>query len=142
MEITNAKILPRDKIDAVISGIRKVYLVLVWFTGLYLVFNIFKVIDPLSRGKMLEMGLTFSIFIIICRGLKVRAHWLIPLILISSAYNLFSVFFNSMEPAKDIAEIIAKPVGMLLVLFYAYQLIFFSKTEVKSLFGAKGFNVF
>jgi hypothetical protein len=142
MEISNAKKLPRNKIDAVISRIRKVYLVLVWITGLYLIFNISKVIDPLSRGKMMEMGLTFSVFIIIYRGLKVRADWIIPLILIFSVYDLISVFFNSMEPSKDIAEIIAKPVGMLFVLFYVYQLIFFSKTEVKSLFGAKGFNVF
>lgn len=142
MEIINGKILTREQIDSISSTIRKAYLALVWFSGIDLAFNIFKVANPLSHGGIMEAGLKFAEFIIIYRGLKIRASWLIPLVLISSVYTLFSAFFISMEPAKDIAEIIAKPVGMLLVVFSVYQLIFFSKTEVRSSFGAKGFNVF
>jgi hypothetical protein len=74
-------------------------------------------------------------------GLRRRKEWVITLVLIFSALCFVQYFFDIMHPADGIKALLAKVVVLLLLSFYAYQIHFFSRADVRERFGDKGILV-
>jgi len=75
-------------------------------------------------------------------GLRRKKHWVVVLIMICSALWLLYTLLSIFAPAADFRTLFQKFVAVALVLFYAYQINFFSKYEVKKFYGVKGFLIF
>ncbi|MBI5252603.1 MAG: hypothetical protein HY912_24165, partial [Desulfomonile tiedjei] len=75
-------------------------------------------------------------------GLRRRREWAIPLVLIVSAFCCISGLVNVMQPAGDIKELLVKAFFLLWLLFFAYQIVFFRRADVRALFREKGTLVF
>jgi len=55
---------------------------------------------------------------------------------------LISTFLTAFQPAVEAPGLLAKAGGILLVLFFSYQLRFFSRREVKSYFDTREIILF
>ena len=75
-------------------------------------------------------------------GLRLRRDWVIPLALISSAFQCLRFFLTIMYPAGDAQALALKLAACLALLFFAYQLSFFCRTDVRTLFEHRGHVVF
>jgi hypothetical protein len=81
--------------------------------------------------------LNLAVYWVIYFGLRHKREWVIVLIFISSALNGISCFFDIMQPAQDLKSLISKFVLFLLFLFFAYNLIFFRRKNVREVFSDK-----
>lgn len=130
-------ILTDDRIITITGRIRKVYFALICLGTLDVIFTLSGFSDSLPRREILQEIMSILLFLVVYIGLRLRREWLISLILLFSAWWLISTFLTSFQPAVDVPGLLSKIGGILLVLFYAYQLYFFSRREVKSYFGVK-----
>ena len=80
--------------------------------------------------------------LIVYIGLKKRKGWLIPLILLTSAYQAYSGFLSLHLEVLGITTLTEKLFGYLLLLFSLYKLAFFTRPEVQRAFGEKGTVLF
>ena len=129
----------KNRVEVVLKRIQKAYLVL---TVLMLPGTISGL---LHHAKAAEIGKRFIILIIYTSayyGLRRRREWVIPLILIFSAFQCFWCFVNAVHPAENMLSVISKIFVCLLLLFFVYQMSFFRRLEVRILFGAGGIEVF
>lgn len=81
--------------------------------------------------------LNLAIYWVIYFGLRHRKEWVITLVLISSALNCIFCFFHIMQPAEDVKTLIGKVFGLLLLLFFAYNIVFFRRSQVREVFADK-----
>ena len=137
---TNIK--TEDKIITIINRIRRFYFVMICLGALDVIFNLSGISEGLPRREILQAIMDLFLYLIIYIGLKQRKGWLIPLILLSSAWWLISTFLTAFQPAVDAPGLLAKAGGILLVLFFSYQLRFFSRREVKSYFDTREIILF
>ena len=126
-----------EKIEKRIFTLRKIYLALFLIGVFALVFKI-ALYEAGEFGVVGELVIRIVIFGVIYTGLKISGKWVIPLILISSAYGLFISFCTILSPAYDFKALMVKILGILYLLFYVYQLKFFSSQDVKNYYGVKG----
>lgn len=138
-EIKTELQIKQDRLQAVIIWIQRLYLLLA------LIFT------PLCILVLIKAGLTTAfwhgllsvlIYITIYFGLRQRRSWVIHLVLIVSAIGIFGKFLNIIHPVATSLELTIKLFDVLLFIFYLYQLTFFSKREVKNIFGEKGKTIF
>ena len=128
--------MKEGKAETIISRIQKGFLALAIFYSL----------DALLSGEelreTLESLLSALTFALVYVGLRGRKDWAVDLVLFSSAFSCYLNLFHLLVLAQGAGMIAAKVLNGLLLLFFCYQLAFFTKQEVRRLFGAQGFVVF
>jgi hypothetical protein len=128
-------------IDSVVQTIQKIYLVLIVLSvlgTLGLLLGMTPRLSALGPLAALQTSLVTAIECVIYLGLRWRRKWVITLVLIFSALSCATIFFNIMHPAEYMRELFSKLVGILLLLFYGYQIYFFRRKDVRERFGDKG----
>jgi hypothetical protein len=127
-----------DNIERIVQNIQRAYLVLavLGLIGLPHIFGSLGVWDGL-KGVV-------SVTLDAAPYFALRYRWVgaIPLVLIVSAFSCISCFFIFMSPAMDLKALLAKVIILLLFLFYAYQIRFFRRADVRAVFRDKGTLVF
>jgi hypothetical protein len=121
-----------------INRFRKAYIVLICIGTLTVISDLLGISENVPKSETWQGVINSLLYLTIYIGLKLKTKWLIPLVLISSAWFLLSTFLRTLYPAVDIPGLIAKAIGITLALFFAYQMHFFSKREVKIYFGMEG----
>jgi hypothetical protein len=129
--------LTEDSIKRTVLLVRRVYLVLTYFSGL-------PVLWSTCELKLPDANLTLE-FLMLCTiyfGLRHGRHWVVPFVLLKSVtyfcLNILIIF----EPAANMERLIIKIASALLLYFFAYQVAFFSKKKVKRFFGDPGQEIF
>ena len=130
--------LPFEKVTIICRRIQKFYLILLCFVIIDLVSRIPDIKNSVISQNWLEHAITLSTTTCIYIGLKTRAKWTVPLILFISAYGLFKAYLIGIQPTEGVMDLVYKCIAVLLVIFSTYQLIFFTKKEVKLFFNVRG----
>ncbi|MFH1113532.1 MAG: PDZ domain-containing protein [Pseudomonadota bacterium] len=129
----------QDKIRRAVRRIQRVYLV-------FSVAAFLMVLSHLMEWKGIWdvlPGLSFGILYgLVYVGLRYRKEWVVTLILIFSAVSCLRFFILVMSPGENIRMMLAKVFGLALLLFFAYNIMFFRRARVRMLFGDKGTLVF
>jgi hypothetical protein len=133
---------PMVRIITITGRIRKLYFVFVCIGTLDTIFNLLGMSENLQKGEHWQGIINTLLYLVLYVGIRIKAKWFIPLVLIASAWLMLSTFLTSFQPALDIRGLFAKAFGILLLLFLAYQMHFFSKREVKIYFGLEGTILF
>ncbi|MHB8881334.1 MAG: hypothetical protein ACYC69_07455 [Thermodesulfovibrionales bacterium] len=136
------KTLTDDRIATITKRIQKAYCVFICLGTLDVIYNLSGFSENLTQGENLQGFINLFLYLLIYIGLRLKKKWLIPLVLIASAWLLVSTLLTTLQPAIDVPAFFAKVVGIMLVLFCAYQMHFFSRREVKAYFGTKETIVF
>lgn len=136
-------ILSDTKIENILKIIRRIYIFLIIWSGLYFISVVIALIigeavDKTQRAHNWEMLITFMVYVIIYIGLKNKMKWVVPLVLIVSSFSLFWAIIGIVIPSENIEMVVQKFISICLLLFFIYQLSFFSKREVKSFFNEQG----
>ena len=134
--------LQNDKIEAVVIKIQRVYLSLTCLGFVLAVFVLSGLSGKYGLKDGFELTYTSFIYLALYFGLMRRKKWIIPLILLAAAFGLFRELIYILHPAESLSKIAGKAISVLLLLFYSYQMHFFSKTEVKKFFQSKGSFLF
>lgn len=128
-----------DNIQRIVALIQRVYL------G-FAVLGVVGLLSYLFRwpgvGTVLQVALFGTLDGIAYFGLRYRRGWAITLVLIISIFRCLGMFVQILQPAEEIKALLAKVVRVFILLFFAYQIYFFRKPEVRRLFADKGFLVF
>jgi hypothetical protein len=141
VEETISKVMTIEKANAVINRIQKAYLVLACLTAFAVIFKI----SGGAAGSIAAVpaaGLAFIVYFTAYMGLRRRKIWALPFILILAASSLLISFLSSLETAQDAGSLLSKGGDIVIFIFSAYQIHFFSKKEVKVQFNAKGTIIF
>jgi hypothetical protein len=126
-----------EKIHNLLRRVQKVYLLLLFLVGLFTLPLLTSIIDgPPIPEKELESLLQFVLYLMIYLGLRSKKSWVIPFILLTSAFSSLLFFLQFLAPATDLKSLMVKVVAALLSLFFVYQMIIFSRKEVRSHFGS------
>ncbi len=129
------------KVESIVNKIRKIYFVLICL-GVFGVLILLGVSDKYGHKDSLGVIITLIVYLMIYFGLRLRKKWVIPFVLISSAFGVLRTLLAILQPAEDIEAIIHKFMAVIMFLFYAYQLKFFSKREVRAFFRSEGIIFF
>jgi hypothetical protein len=129
-----------DKIQRIVTVLQRVYLALavLGVLGLPLIYFVKSPgVETLLQGVLVAVldGVSYI-------GLRLRRSWVITLILIVSIFGCLGMFVQILQPADEIKALLDKVVRVLILLFFAYQIYFFRKPEVRRLFADKGYLVF
>ncbi len=123
-------------IDKVVQGIQQIYLLLIAL-GLLSSLGFLGITPRPSTLDLLgEWQRTFvrAIDCVIFLGLQWRKKWVITLVLIFSALGCATILFNIMQPVEEMRALLLR---ISLLLFYGYQIYFFSRKDVRERFGSK-----
>ena len=137
--MTVGKTVNQGEIQKSISWIQKIYLTLLIIFFLRTLAILWK--EPIYKETYDDL-ISMFVFGTAYYGPLRKRSWVIPLILIASAYSIFWRFVDLLQPANDFSMLISKFLGVLLIFFFAYQIIFFRKNEVNLYFGARGRLIF
>jgi hypothetical protein len=121
---------------------KKIYLSLSCLIMLGLIYMLTGISEKYSQDESVELIFPLLVCITAYYGLKYKTKWAIPLLLITAVFMILSTFINILRPANDLFAFINKIVDLVFVMFYGYQIFFFSKKEVKQYFGVKGTVIF
>lgn len=125
-----------EKIGIILRHIQKVYLVLLILSGLLILPLLTSLIDePPVTEKELQDLFQFGVNLSIYFGLYKKRKWVVPFILIVSAFSSLLFFLQFLTPATDTKLLLGKGISGLMCIFFVYQAIFFSKKEVQNFFG-------
>jgi hypothetical protein len=129
----------RDRIERIVRIIQRVYLAI----AVLLILGVpSALISASGFGHVLQDVLFVALYGAAYFGLRHRREWATTLVLIVSAFSCISGVVNVIQPAGEIKELIVKVFFFLWLLFFAYQIVFFRRTDVRGLFGDKGTLVF
>jgi hypothetical protein len=137
MGITSKKIIKAERINTITNRIQKVYILFICTGTIGVISDVFGISGTSSQRETIEGAINLFLYFFVYIGLRLRKKWVIPLVLISSAFWLVSTFLSTFQQAVDILALLSKFGGIMLVLFCAYQIRFFSKPEVREFFGTK-----
>ena len=130
------KIFSDDRILKITNRIKKVFIVFICIGILDVISNL-KLSEGLPKIHSLEGIVNFLLYTFIYIGLRFRKKWFIPLVLISSAFLMLTTGLHIFQPVVDVHGLFEKIGRMVFFVFFAYQIYFFSRREVKEYFGAK-----
>jgi len=128
-----------DRIEKTVLRIQRVFLALAILGVISTLSSIF------GQSSLREISEDFVFLIVlwvIYFGLRRRRSWIVPLVLITSAFSCIRVLIVIFQPADDIMMLLSKILGVLFFFFFAYQINFFCKPQVRLFFGAKGHVLF
>lgn len=126
--------LQTGRIEKLVVRIQRIYIALVILVCLGTLLKYFRYSS--IQGYFEHVLLAFW-FALAYFGLKQKKEWVIPLILVFSALSSFAEIVNFLSPALNIKMLFDKILDGLLLFFFAYQIMFFSKREVRLFFGDK-----
>lgn len=130
------------RISSTVVIIRKIYFTLLFLGVLGLVY-LASGVSHVYGGKDIPGYLIFCLIVSIkYYGLRFRRTWVVPLILYASALGIIRILFTGVNAENGVIMVIGVPVFFMMVLFYAYQIYFFSRTDVNRFFGRKGLIFF
>jgi hypothetical protein len=142
--------LTNDEIKTRISVIRYIYLLLACVATTVLLMLLLIAVK-LATLKAAE-GLDFTfvppymvgliIIWLIYYGLRRNKAWITILIPICCAIALFDGFLSLLQPINDGAGLAKKFVKLIVFMFNAYQIYFFTKPEVKKFYNMRGTVIF
>ncbi|SPF36811.1 conserved membrane hypothetical protein [Syntrophobacter sp. SbD1] len=135
--IPSSESLTMDRIGKIVLLIRRVYLTLIWGFGLAIPGFLYRLELPKT-----DWVLHFFILNVIYFGLRDRKHWVVQLVLIKSLTSCWWGILKLFEPAENVNMLIYKILGALSIYFFAYQVAFFTTSEVKRFFGDSGQELF
>lgn len=134
--------LQNNKIEDIVTKIQKSYLFLACLGLVLSIFVFLEFFDKYIVKDGSKLVVAFVIYFFLYFGLMLKKQWIIPLIQISAAFGFFWGLLYFMQPAGTIDNFLGKIISVLFILFYGYQINFFSKTEVKDFFRSKGSVLF
>ena len=100
-----------------------------------------------SLAELVSRGIVYSffqeliqaaIYLVLYFGLRYRMTEMIPLVLIVSMSHCVGIFVLGLRPAQSIRELIIKIAALAFSNFFAYQVVFFRRADVRALFKDKG----
>ena len=132
----NNKVIPRG-----INLIEKINLVFVILLTMFFIAGLFQ--PEINVRELLQTATIVCICFFIFYGIKNTKRWLVLLVLITSAMFLITSIINflSFKPLTG-EELIAKILFLLFSLFFAYEIVIFSRSNVKAYFGERGISLF
>lgn len=139
--LTKIRNLKENEIEIRVATIRKIYLTLI-------VIGI--IVLPIKWREFLSEDITkigqiffyFIVYTSIYFGLKNKRNWVIMFILFVSALGFLLGCLYVFCPANTLAELAEKISGIFFLLFFGYQLIFFTGKNVRTYYGVKGRIIF
>lgn len=140
--VSHLHMLTHDKIEVRVRIIRRVYLALTILALAGVLYSLLRLSATNSAKDKIEFLVTALFYLVIYIGLEGKKSWIIPFVLIVSAFGLFREFLSMLHPSETSKEIIGKIVHLFMFAFFWYQLQFFSKSTVKKFFGSKGLVFF
>lgn len=126
------------KTEKTVGRIQKTFLVLALIETS---FALDRIADQ-EFADFFEISWAVVIYVSIYLGLRSRRAWVLPLILLYSAFSCFWRIQHLLILAQETGMLTVKVYYCLLLFFFAYLLVFFSKQQVKRLFGVKGRVIF
>jgi hypothetical protein len=140
------KTIPDEIIDARINSLKKIYLVITVISVLAIVYLIAGISKKHGIDESPKFLIGVAIYCSIYYGLKKKRKWVVPFVLIYSAFALLRYFSNPFTSTSGnywtFQKLILLFFHFAIALFYVYQIYFFSKKEVRESFGIKGFLIF
>jgi hypothetical protein len=128
-----------ERISTIIGRIQKVYFCILCLGAIGLVGSV--IAAKYSLAQHLQVANLLIVFLIYF-GLRRKKHWVVILILISSPCVLLGTLLLFFQPPIDFIGLVVKCVELMIILFCGYQINFFSKREVRKLYGVKGTIIF
>lgn len=127
-----------EKILNKLKYIQRVYLIFLCLLGLWTLPILVSIVNgpPIPEDEIQSL-IQFVLYITVYTGLTLRRSWAIPLVLVISSFAAFLSLINFVSPAADIKALYVKAVAGSFCMFFVYQVIFFSRKEVKALFNTK-----
>ena len=122
--------LQNSKIEAIVNKIKNVYLFFIcWeiFSVIWETLGSLRKIDRIEINKGSLDVLIFFINLTLYLGLRFRHKWVVPFVLLISAFGIFRMLLFILSPVDSWQFILAKFFGVLFILFYGYQLRFLHK---------------
>ena len=135
MIISSATKTGEGAIKRTVLRIQQAYAVL---GVLVIVSVIVSLFDRPNPRDTMEAAIILLVYGTVYLGLRRRKEWVIPLVLVSSAVSSFWAAAAVLCPAGNVEEVLAKLFNGLLLVFFVYQLVFFSRREVRLFFRSKG----
>lgn len=129
----------RNRILKTVRAVQTIYLVLMVLGCIAAVLSILLSVSILSFLKDVAFVIIYGTAYL---GLRYRKEWVITLILILSALNCFSLIFPIFIPAETASDFWAKLISLFMFFFFAYNIVLFRRSAVRSLFRDKGTVVF
>lgn len=135
-----------DKYDARLNSIKNVYLLVAVLGVVTIIVTIFEQSQKEAITSIPSSSLIVIVYLLICYGLKRRREWVIPLVLAVSASSLITLFLQhahlldidydpKLEPLRNVFFIMRWLIYLAAIFFFAYQIYFFSKREIRKRFG-------
>ena len=140
--VSHLHMLTHDTIEARVRIIRRVYLTLTILALVGVLFSLLNLSLINSTKDKIDSIVAALFYLVIYIGLEGKKSWIIPFVLIVSAFSLFREFLFMLDPSETTSDIIGKIVHLFMFAFFWYQLQFFSKSAVKKVFGSKGLVFF
>jgi hypothetical protein len=109
---------------------------------LYVIYTASGISDKFGYKESVQCLFGLILNLITFLGLKFRKKWVVPYVLIMSAISFIGLLITILQPAQQLAILVGKLIGVFLLIFYGYQIFFFSKREVKNLFNTQGVEIF
>ena len=137
--------LTNSKIDSIVIKIQGVYLFLICWEIFFFIMELlgsYSKYDRFQISRDFEDILRFVIQLTLYLGLKYRKKWVVPFVLLMSVSSIIIALLGILSPAESWQFILAKIFGVLFLLFYGYQLRFFTKAEVRKFFQSEGTVLF
>jgi hypothetical protein len=128
-----------DRIQKIVTVIQRAYVALAVLGIVGLLSYLFK--WP-GVWPVLQVALFGTLDGIAYFGLRYRRSWAITLVLIISIFGCLGMFVQILQPAEDVKTLLAKILPVLIFLFFAWQIHFFRKPEVRALFADRGYLIF
>lgn len=135
MRISSGNKTGEGALKTAVRRIQRAYVVL---GMLAIVSAIVTLFDEPGLRDILEAVIFLLVYGTVYLGLRRRKDWVIPLVLIFSAGSSLWQAVAILSPAEDVEAVLAKLFSGLLLMFFVYQFLFFSRQEVRLFFGSKG----
>jgi len=139
--LTKIRNLQENEIERRVVTLRKIYVTLA-VLGIIVLLIKWREFFSEDITKIGQIFFHFIVYASIYFGLKNKRNWIIMFILFVSALGFLLGCLYVFSPANTLAELAEKISGIFFLLFYGYQLIFFSGQNVRTYYGVKGRIIF
>lgn len=126
-----------------IKWIARIYLVLAIICCFFIFLSMaISSIKPLDIDAMKIALFNGAVFAILSWGLRRRASWLPPLLMLASTWSIVMQGLQIAEPAQDLTDVFAKLVFGALAAFFMVQILLFTRPSVRRMFKAGSIEIY
>jgi hypothetical protein len=127
------------RLPRIFRVVQKAYLLLAIIAFLATLSALARSWEAEVSAQLFLWGIVYGVIYV---GLRSRDGTIVPLILILSSVKCVLLFFHMMQPAGDLKALLGKAISLVFLLFFAYQIYYFRRVEVRRLFGDRGWLIF